>query len=617
MKLESGLLPRIVVQRNGRDKSNARFGGTCKASGDVLARVTQKGKAMRGFAAVKVGKAARGRFEGTLKGLPTGGPYDVELSIAGSGESARVPGVLVGDVWLLGGQSNMQGCGKRHTADKPHPMVRAFIMTDKWTTAKDPIHNLWNAIDPVHGGSPEGRDSGDGGVGPGVAFGKRMHELTGVPQGLIACAHGGTSMSQWDPALKSKGGDSLYGASIRRLNKNGRNIAGIVWYQGESDAGEAAAAVYTERMKTLVRSFRRDAGDAKLPFVMVQISRVIGEMFPSKWWGMIQDQQRLLPSVIRHTATVPAIDLPLDDLIHIGGEGNRILGGRLADAMEQLRRGTRAGRPQIALKHISMSVSGTTGQADIVAEFDHVTGKLVAGSRPTGFTVADEHKPAVCVYDVKLDGKRAIIRTNQGPGYFGDKLLYYGYGNDPVCNITDEAGRSLPVFGPVHITRPRALTPFVKNLQISRIQPDAGKLRKLSLPRNRKALGLKQHRFTDELLNINHMFVNNDRSGVAYFVSSYICSEAMKLAVCLGYDGPVKMWLDGKQIYHDPAGTNPAVADQAIVKVPGRKGKHELVIALGANGGNAWGIELRLERLDVPLPLLRKGPAHYVLPQWR
>ena len=169
----------------------------------------------------------------------------------------------------------------------------------------------------------------------------------------------------------------------------------------------------------------------------------------------------------------------------------------------------------------------------------------------------------------------------------------------------------------MHITRPRALTPFVKNLQISRVQPDADRLHKLAFPRSRKALGLSQHRFTDDLLNINHLFVKNDRRGLVYFVASYECPEAMKMAVCLGYDGPVKMWLDGRRIYHDPAGTNPVVADQAVVKVPGRKGRHELVVALGANGGNAWGIELRLERLDVSLPLLRQGPAHYTLPQWR
>ena len=41
---------------------------------------------------------------------------------------------------------------------------------------------------------------------------KEMLRRTGVPQGLIACAHGGTSMAQWSPKLKRLGGDSLYGA---------------------------------------------------------------------------------------------------------------------------------------------------------------------------------------------------------------------------------------------------------------------------------------------------------------------------------------------------------------------------------------------------------------------
>jgi len=60
--------------------------------------------------------------------------------------------------------------------------------------------------------------------------------------------HGGTSMAQWSPPLRNKGGASLYGAMMRRYEKLGQPIAGLLWYQGESDANREAASVYTQKM---------------------------------------------------------------------------------------------------------------------------------------------------------------------------------------------------------------------------------------------------------------------------------------------------------------------------------------------------------------------------------
>ena len=129
----------------------------------------------------------------------------------------------------------MQGCGLLKDKLKAHPMVRAFYMNDRWAPALDPIHDMWDCVDQVHidycgGVRPE--KSTVIGVGPGVAFGQRMFALTGVPQGVLACAHGGTSMEQWDPKLKKLGSKSLYGAMMRRFRKNGSRVAGLVWYQG-------------------------------------------------------------------------------------------------------------------------------------------------------------------------------------------------------------------------------------------------------------------------------------------------------------------------------------------------------------------------------------------------
>ena len=235
---------------------------------------------------------------------------------------------------------------------------------------------------------------------PGPAFANRMRQLVGVPQGIIACGHGGTSMTQWDPVRKNEGGKSLYGALVRRLKKNGGCAAGMIWYQGCSDANPNDAKLYMQRMKKLVSSLRRDCGDKSLPVVIVQIARVVNWGNTASW-NSIQEQQRLLPKTISNLATVPAIDLPLDDGIHISGAGQYVLGKRLAQAMNVLIRGRKAGLPPISLKKAGVETVRGLGAA--VVEFENVAGKLRSGDRPSGFSIVNESGIANH-FDISLDG---------------------------------------------------------------------------------------------------------------------------------------------------------------------------------------------------------------------
>ena len=84
-------------------------------------------------------------------------------------------------------------------------------------------------------------------------------------------------------------------------------------------------------------------------------------------------------------------------------------------------------------------------------------------------------------------------------------------------------------------------------------------------------------------------------------------------SVLLGYDGPVKLWIDGKQLFHDPAGANPAIADAHTIAFEAGRGRHEALIALGTNNGAAWGVFLRFERRDVSASKLKDG--HYKMPK--
>src|ERR1019366_889897 len=109
---------------------------------------------------------------------------------------------------------------------------------------------------------------------------------TGVPQGILACAQGGTTMTQWDPALRDQGGRSLYGAMIRRFRTHGGRVAGLIWYQGESDANVKAGPRYIRRMRRFVQAVRRDARAPRLPVVVVQLARAAAGV-EAKWWNAI------------------------------------------------------------------------------------------------------------------------------------------------------------------------------------------------------------------------------------------------------------------------------------------------------------------------------------------
>jgi len=622
MKITEGLLDHIVVQRTRRGMSDATFGGRCSVAGAVVARVRRGGKTVRPFDWTRVGRAERGRFAGRLRGLAAGGPYDVELRIVRKAgkvlDRTSVRDVLVGDVWILGGQSNMQGVGLLSERLRAIPQVRAFYMDDRWGPAEDPIHNLHAAVDQVHvdlAGGVRPAPPTVTGVGPGVAFGQGMFRATGVPQGLIACAHGGTSMAQWDPKLNRLGGCSLYGAMLRRFRKNGSRVAGMVWYQGESDATPEAAPLYTQRMKALVRAMRRHFGDRRLPVVVVQVSRVVSWPWSAEHWNSIQDQQQRLGEVVDNLATVPAIDLSLDDSVHIGGRDQHRLGHRLARAMQVLLHGRRAGKAPIALNSVSVQNRPRDGLADLVVEFTNVEGRLSAGSRAAGFALRDPG-PATPFYNIELEANKAIIHTMLPGPDLEAMQVQYGCGCDPYCNIMDAAGRSLPAFAPQAIGRPRALTEFVREFLVSSFLPADGKLRGLEYPGALDMLGLERRAFPDRFCaRTEEILKSRGQQGVYYYGCRFECPERMRVRALLGYDGPVKVWADGREVFHDPEGTNPASALDAEAALGALSaGQHELLIALGNNNGNAWGIFLRLQRTDVPLWRIRQGPGAYAMP---
>ena len=84
---------------------------------------------------------------------------------------------------------------------------------------------------------------------------------------------------------------------------------------------------------------------------------------------------------------------------------------------------------------------------------------------------------------------------------------------------------------------------------------------------------------------------------LVYYACRFRCTHPARLRALLGYDGPIKAWVDGRAIFCDPEGGPPASLDDAAPAFAVAAGDHEIVVALASKAGQAWGIFLRLEQI--------------------
>jgi sialate O-acetylesterase len=374
------------------------------------------------------------------------------------------------DCWVLAGQSNMEGVGQEADSLPPDERVWVFSSAGNWEIAQDPIHKLWESFTPVHldlsrAGSPADQWPGDEQVladwaknragsaaGLGVAFGQAMADGTGRPVGLIPAAHGGTSLEQWNPAKKSEGGHSLYGAMLERLAKAGGKLRGILWYQGCSDANEEWAPSYLDRMAAWVAAARSDTGLPDLPVLVVQIGNLVqpdlGGWGP-KWWDMIREALRRLPEVVPHTTVTSAVDLGLTDCIHIHTPGLHRLGRRLARQALAI---TGAADFPLGPRVERLERAGAWGNGLPLVRVvcGGVTGAWWPAYHISGFAVrTPEHEPHPTVQIITAErdpGDATALRLLLSAEPDDQVRIGYGLGLNPFCNAVDDADMPLPAF---------------------------------------------------------------------------------------------------------------------------------------------------------------------------
>ncbi|HEY3332311.1 MAG TPA: sialate O-acetylesterase [Capsulimonadaceae bacterium] len=373
------------------------------------------------------------------------------------------------DLWILAGQSNMEGCGLLNDLEPSHPNVRMFAFGDKWKLADEPLHWLQQAVDRVHWWNKDDETHKEDiqneiknrikGCGLGLVFAKAIHAATGVDIDLLPVAHGGTSLDQWSPEKKDLGGDgSFYYAMIRRTKlaletRPEAKLRGVLWYQGESDCNPTASRLYREKTLDLIRAIREDLQAPELPFYLVQLGCLVNPEPHAPTdvatWNIVREDERLIPSLIANTAVVPAIDFDLDDGIHISTASQKRLGQRFAN---------------IALREVYSKETPTAidvasvrrdGATKVIVTFSGVNGTLVVPDKAGrihgfGISTASRDHEAGFIYKAKLTGANEVTLLLNGE-MAADAKIWYGFGFNPVCQLTDTADMAVPTFGPIAI----------------------------------------------------------------------------------------------------------------------------------------------------------------------
>lgn len=480
--ITKGLSDNQVLQRDETGHAVIRCSGTSSVDGEIRAHLfaTDKTGAKRGLVQIllgdmtvmsegKVGESNGGKWSAEIAEVPTGGPYLVEFQLRDMNgrivATTQARDILVGDLWILAGQSNMQGYGDMIDVESPSPYVHSFETRYDWVIAEEPLHRLTESPNPIHlrifnpkMTEQEMKKIREAprvpvvkGTGLGLPFAKELYERTKVPIGLVPCAHGGTSMDQWDPAARDQKGNSLYGSMYDRFLAVGGKVKGVLWYQGESDANPKGQPQYLAKFKRFIQAVRRDFGDAELPFYLVQISRVTLPNFDEKAWNGVQEDERRIGEEVHRVRTVSAIDLDLDDIIHIGTQGHKRLGRRFAVVADHDLFGSNKIGVGPHLRHAVLEEPGL-----IRVAFDNVNGSLSPPRHIAGFSLRlVDDKPGSDFYDVTVDPKQpnSVLCHFQGDLPAGASL-WYGHGTNPYCNLVDEQDMAAPVFGPVKVVVP-------------------------------------------------------------------------------------------------------------------------------------------------------------------
>jgi sialate O-acetylesterase len=419
VKLPSVIASDMVLQR---DRPAPIWGWTAPGS-NVTVRFAGRTKTARA--------GADGRWEVRLDPLPASDqPRDMVI------DSVTLTNILVGEVWLCCGQSNMEKPIGEQRGQKPvfnheqelaaanYPLIRLYKAekTRAFSPAKD-VQGSWRVCNS--NSHEELKFSA-----AAYFFGREIFRELKVPVGLVESAWGGTRIEPWTPTFAFTSNLAEFASLEMRTNKVGAAgiyngmvaplapfaIRGALWYQGESNLMDVNdGAIYAEKMKALIAGWRKAWGEGDFPFYYVQLAPYAyhgdrpertrsAEGLPEIW----EAQTKAL--AITNTGMIVTTDL-VDDLHDIHPRNKQEVGRRLAlVALAET-----YGRTNLVCSgpmYKGMEIRGSK----IVVSFDRVGGGLVSkdGRPPTWFMIAGADGRFVPA-EAMIDGNTVVVSSSEVP----------------------------------------------------------------------------------------------------------------------------------------------------------------------------------------------------------
>jgi sialate O-acetylesterase len=278
-----------------------------------------------------------GRWSVAIQPPAPGGPYTIVIDGA---QHVEFRDILVGDVWLCGGQSNMEmGLGQARNGSEEvkaadHPRIRLFVV--KQQTARKPAavpQGAWKVCSPKNVG-----EGWDGFSAVAYFFGRRLQQDIDVPIGLVEDCGGGAPAEAWTSAetLRSLGiSDTGSGPNTPVVLYNGMiapvaplAISGAIWYQGESNTERAAQ--YRKLLPAMIADWRRAFGQGDFRFYIVSLAahKQHRETAGDDTWAELRAAQDFIANTVTNSGLAVAIDV--GDARDVHPKDKKEVGERLA-----------------------------------------------------------------------------------------------------------------------------------------------------------------------------------------------------------------------------------------------------------------------------------------------
>lgn len=419
-----------------------------------------------------------GRWSVYLPAEPAGGPYT--LTVQGS-NTLTLDDILLGDVWIASGQSNMEmplkgfatapiKDSEKVIAAANHPQIRLlFVEKDSAEFPQDDAKAVrgWSLCTPETAATFSAA---------AYFFGVDLHEREKVPIGLVDTSWGGTPAEAWtslgalsadaglmqvfagraqhmdreaterryaeiereakaagrpappprpwkpDPASWEPAG--LYNAMIAPLTPMA--IRGAIWYQGEANRGTPGyAELYSRLFPAMIQDWRRQWHQGDFPFVFVQLSSY--EIPGDEGWGLVRDAQR---RTLGLTQTGMAVTLDIGEQHNIHPPDKETVGKRLAVAARSIAYGEKLD-PGGPLYRLAYPVGN-----QMHIWFDYAKGLNARGGSLEGFELAGADgvfAPATA----KIEGDTVIATS---PQIAAPRFVRFAWASYTNANLYNGAG---------------------------------------------------------------------------------------------------------------------------------------------------------------------------------